>query len=138
MAWFSREKSAIEPPKEKRVQTEGLWIKCDGCKRTLWKKDLEANLQCCPKCNHHFRMSAPERLQMLFDDGRYVEHDQGLRSPDPLGFKDTKGYRDRLQRAFTSTGLKDAVVVGEGLMNGKPIIICAMDFRFIGEAWVPW
>jgi acetyl-CoA carboxylase carboxyl transferase subunit beta len=77
-------------------------------------------------------MSAPERLKMLFDDGRYVEHDQGLSSPDPLEFKDTKSYRDRLQKAFKSTGLNDAVIVGEGLMGGKPIIICTMDFRFIG------
>jgi acetyl-CoA carboxylase carboxyl transferase subunit beta len=132
MAWFSREKPAIEPPKEKRVQTEGLWVKCEGCKRILWKKELESNLQCCPKCNYHFKMSAPERLKMLFDDGRYVEHDQGLSSPDPLEFKDTKSYRDRLQKAFKSTGLNDAVIVGEGLMGGKPIIICTMDFRFIG------
>jgi len=132
MAWFSREKPAIEPPKEKRVQTEGLWVKCEGCKRILWKKELETNLQCCPKCNYHFKMSAPERLQMLFDDGRYVEHDTGLASPDPLQFKDTKGYRDRLQRAHKATGLRDAVVVGEGSMDGKPVIICAMEFRFIG------
>jgi len=132
MAWFSREKPALEPPKEKHVQTEGLWVKCEGCKRILWKKDLETNLQCCPKCNHHFKMSAPERLKMLFDDGLYAEHDKGLASPDPLQFKDTKGYRDRLQKAFKVTGLKDAAITGEGLMGGKPVIICAMEFRFIG------
>ena len=132
MAWFSREKPALEPPKEKHVQTEGLWVKCEGCKRILWKKDLETNLQCCPKCNHHFKMNAPERLKMLFDDGLYVEHDKGLSSPDPLQFKDTKGYRDRLQKAFKVTGLKDAAITGEGLMGGKPVIICAMEFRFIG------
>jgi len=105
MAWFSREKPALEPPKGKHVQTEGLWVKCEGCKRILWKKDLETNLQCCPKCNHHFKMNAPERLKMLFDDGLYVEHDKGLSSPDPLQFKDTKGYRDRLQKAYKVTGL---------------------------------
>jgi acetyl-CoA carboxylase carboxyl transferase subunit beta len=132
MAWFSREKPAIEPPKEKRVQTEGLWVKCEGCKRILWKKDLENNLQCCPKCNYHFRMSALERLKMLFDDGRYVEHDQGLSSPDPLEFKDTKSYRERLHRAYKATGLKDAVITGEGLLGGRPVIICAMEFQFIG------
>jgi acetyl-CoA carboxylase carboxyl transferase subunit beta len=77
-------------------------------------------------------MSAPARLKMLFDDGRYVEHDKGLSSPDPLQFKDAKSYRDRLQKAVKSTGLNDAVVIGEGLLDGKPIIICAMDFRFIG------
>jgi len=132
MAWFSREKPALEPPKEKHVQTEGLWVKCEGCKRILWKKDLETNLQCCPKCNHHFKMNAPERLKMLFDDGLYVEHDKGLSSPDPLQFKDTKGYRDRLQKACKVTGLKDAAITGEGLMGGKPVIICAMEFRFIG------
>jgi acetyl-CoA carboxylase carboxyl transferase subunit beta len=132
MAWFSREKPGLAPPKGKHVQTEGLWVKCEGCKRILWKKDLEANLQCCPKCNYHFKMSAPERLKMLFDDGLYAEHDKGLASPDPLQFKDTKGYRDRLQKAYKITGLKDAVITGEGLIGGKPVIICAMEFRFIG------
>ncbi|MBI1941401.1 MAG: acetyl-CoA carboxylase carboxyltransferase subunit beta [Acidobacteria bacterium] len=132
MAWFRKEKKALEAPQEKRVQTEGLWVKCEGCKQILWKKDLDANFQCCPKCNYHFKLSARPRLEMLFDGGEYVEHDARLASTDPLGFRDTKSYRDRLKKAEKQTGLKDALITGEGLLEGKPIIICAMEFSFIG------
>ncbi len=132
MTWFRKEKQPLEAPKEKRVKTEGLWVKCEGCKQILWKKDLEANLQCCPKCNLHFRMSSRPRLEMLFDGGRYTEHDAGLASTDPLGFRDTKGYRERLKKAEAETGLKDALITGEGLLDGKPLIVCAMEFQFIG------
>ncbi len=132
MVWFRKEKQPIEPPKEKRIQTEGLWVKCDDCKQILWKKDLENSLLCCPKCNHHFKMGSRARLEMLFDDGRYTEHDAGLASTDPLQFKDTKSYSDRLKQAERNTGLKDALITGEGQLEGKPAIICAMEFQFIG------
>jgi acetyl-CoA carboxylase carboxyl transferase subunit beta len=132
MVWFRKEKQPIEPPKEKRIQTEGLWVKCDNCKQPLWKKDLENNLLCCPKCNHHFKMGSRARLEMLFDEGRYEEHDAGLASTDPLQFKDNKSYSDRLKHAERSTGLKDALITGEGQLEGKPAIICAMEFQFIG------
>jgi len=132
MAWFRKEKQPLETPQEKRVQTEGLWVKCQACKKILWKKDLEANLQCCPDCNHHFKMRARARLEMLFDEGRYTEHDVGLASTDPLQFKDTKTYRQRLQVAEEQTGLKDALITGEGVLDGKPVIICAMEFQFVG------
>jgi acetyl-CoA carboxylase carboxyl transferase subunit beta len=132
MAWFHREKQPLEAPKAKRVQTEGLWTKCRDCKQTLWKKDLEANLFCCPKCNHHFRMTARERLRMLFDGGDYSERDAGLSSSDPLRFKDTKPYRERLRQAQKETGLKDALITGEGMLEGRRVVCCAMEFRFIG------
>ncbi len=132
MTWFRKEKKALAAPQEKRVQTEGLWVKCEGCKQILWKKDLDANFQCCPRCNYHFKLSARPRLEMLFDDGRYAEHDARLASTDPLGFRDTKSYRDRLKKAEKQTGLKDALIAGEGLLEGKPLIICAMEFSFIG------
>jgi len=132
MTWFRREKSALEVPQEKRVQTEGLWVKCDGCKQIIWKKDLEASLQCCPKCNYHFKMSARARLEMLFDDGRFTEHDAGLASTDPLAFQDTKSYRERVKKAEKATGVKDALITGEGLLGSKPLIISAMEFNFIG------
>ncbi|HLI30556.1 MAG TPA: acetyl-CoA carboxylase, carboxyltransferase subunit beta [Terriglobia bacterium] len=132
MSWFRREKKPLEASKVKRVQTEGLWTKCEECKQTLWKKDLEANLFCCPKCNHHFRMSARDRLAMLFDEGRYTEYDANLRSSDPLNFKDTKAYRVRLKKAEQETGLKDALIAGEGLLDGRRVSICAMEFQFIG------
>jgi acetyl-CoA carboxylase carboxyl transferase subunit beta len=132
MTWFRRQKQPLESSKEKRVQTEGLWVKCEGCKQILWKKDLEANLQCCPKCNYHFKMGARQRLQMLFDGGNYLEHDASLASTDPLQFQDTKTYRDRLRHAERVTGLKDALITGEGHLDAKPLIICAMEFHFVG------
>jgi acetyl-CoA carboxylase carboxyl transferase subunit beta len=132
MVWFRKEKQPIEPPKEKRIQTEGLWVKCDDCKQILWKKDLENSLLCCPKCNHHFKMGSRARLEMLFDDGQYKEHDGALASTDPLQFKDSKSYSDRLRQAERSTGLKDALITGEGQLEGKPAIICAMEFQFVG------
>ncbi len=132
MTWFRKEKQPLEAPKEKHVQTEGLWVKCDGCKQILWKKDLEANLQCCPKCGYHFKMGSYARLEMLFDEGRYTEHDARLTSTDPLKFRDTKAYRDRLKQAEKVTGMKDALLTGEGLIEGKPAVICAMEFHFVG------
>lgn len=132
MSWFRREKKLLEASRVKRVQTEGLWTKCEGCKQTLWKKDLEASLFCCPKCNYHFRISARDRLAMLFDEGQYTEYDADLRSSDPLNFKDTKAYRERLKKAEQDTGLKDALVAGEGLLDGRRVSVCAMEFRFIG------
>lgn len=132
MTWFRRENQPLKAPKVKRVQTEGLWIKCEDCKQTLWKKDLEANLYCCPKCGRAFRMSAQDRLRMLFDEGQYTEHDAGLTSSDPLNFKDTKTYQERLKKAEKETGMKDALMTGEGLIEGQRTTICAMEFQFIG------
>ena len=132
MPWFRKEKQRIEAPREKHIQTEGLWVKCDGCKQTLWKKDLEASLFCCPKCNFHFKMGARERLDTFFDGGHYLEHDAGLCSSDPLEFIDTKAYRDRLKKAERELGVKDALITGEGMLDGKPLMMCAMEFRFIG------
>jgi acetyl-CoA carboxylase carboxyl transferase subunit beta len=132
MVWFRKEKRPMKSPKEKRIQTEGLWVKCDDCKQILWKKDLEASLLCCPKCNHHFKMGSRARLEMLFDEGRYEEHDAGLASTDPLQFRDSKAYSDRLRQAERNTGMKDALITGEGQLEGKPVIICAMEFQFIG------
>ncbi len=133
MTWFRKEKKPLETgPTDKRVQTEGLWTKCTACKRILWKKDLEQNFLCCPKCHHHFKMNSQTRLEMLFDEGKYTEHDAGMTSPDPLEFADRKAYKLRLADAEKSTGMKDAVRVGEGTIEGKPLIICAMEFQFIG------
>ena len=132
MTWFKKEKKALETPQGKTVQTEGLWMKCEGCKVILWKKDLDANFQCCPKCGFHFKMGARARVEMLFDDGVYTQHDARLFSTDPLGFKDTKHYNERLKKAEKQTGLSDALLTGEGRIGGKPLIVCAMEFSFIG------
>jgi len=134
MAWFKREKKPIEqqtPPDERRVKTEGLWTKCVSCRAIVWKKDLESNLHVCPKCQHHFRLNARQRLELLLD-GRWVEHDAGLSSIDPLHFVDTRPYADRLKENQKKLGMKDAVLTAEGLLNGRPVICCSMEFRFIG------
>src|SRR5690348_8420894 len=111
MAWFKKTRkpiSSLSAEKPSRVP-EGLWVKCPGCVQLIYKKDLEENLNVCPKCNHHFRIGAAERLKALFDGGEFTEYFPDLVSTDPLHFTDTKPYRDRLQKTIESTGLKDAV-----------------------------
>jgi len=134
MAWFKREKKPIEartPPEERRVRTEGLWIKCEACRAIVWKKDLESNWQVCPKCQHHFKLGSVRRLELLLD-GQWVEHDSDLVSTDPLGFVDTRPYAVRLQEAQKKLGMFDAILTVEGLLNGRPIVCCSMEFAFIG------
>jgi acetyl-CoA carboxylase carboxyl transferase subunit beta len=134
MAWFKREKKRIEqstPTEERRVKTEGLWTKCENCRTTVWKKDLEANWRVCPKCQHHFRLNATQRLELLLDS-RWVEYDAGLASNDPLHFTDTRPYAARLKDARKKLGMADAIITAEGLIAGRPVIICSMEFKFIG------
>lgn len=132
MAWFKKTRKPIETPDKASRVPEGLWVKCPSCGRALYHKDLVESLQVCAHCGHHFRMTAAERLAMLFDDGRWTEHDAHLRSLDPLGFSDTKPYRDRLAATIKKTGRDDAVVVGTGLLDGMPVVIAAMEYGFIG------
>ncbi len=135
MAWFKREKRPIENPTpvdERRVRTEGLWTKCDACRAIIWKKDLEANWQVCPKCNFHFRLSAKRRLELLLDDGQWTEHDSELASSDPLEFVDTKPYIQRLRDARGKLHINDAIITAEGRLQGRPLICCSMEFGFIG------
>src|SRR3989337_4029677 len=134
MAWSGGKKERLEPPPpdERKVRTEGLWLKCDGCRNILWKKDLEANLSVCPRCQYHYRLGARERLEMFFDDGNHKEHDANLASTDPLKFSDTKSYADRLRAAEQATGMKDAILFGTGTLAGRPVQVGAMEFGFIG------
>ena len=132
MAWFRREKQPIQPAEGSRVRTEGLWIKCNGCRQIIWKKDLESAWNVCPRCGFHFRLNAKARLRLLFDDGNYTTQDAGLETTDPLNFVDLKRYQDRVQSSQQSTGLKDALISAEGRMGGKPVIVCAMEYSFIG------
>lgn len=134
MAWFKRTKKSIDkpvPPDERSVRTEGLWTKCPSCRTIIWKKDMEANLHVCPKCQHHFPIGANARLELLLD-GRWVEHDAALTSTDPLKFTGAKVYASQLRDAQRKLGMKDAIVTAEGLLDGRPVICCAMEFRFIG------
>jgi len=134
MTWFKREMSPLASPKEeeKTVRTEGLFIKCDNCRAAIWKKDLEANEKVCPKCNFHFKVNARERLQMLFDDGKYDILHNNIISPDPLKFVDRQPYAEKLVSARRSTGLNDAMINAEGKLGGRPSLISAMEYTFIG------
>ena len=135
MAWFKREKGAIENPTpvdERRVRTEGLWTKCNACRAIIWKKDLEANWEVCPKCEHHFRLGARRRLELLLDDDQWIEHDADLTSSDPLHFTDTRPYAQRLKQAEQKLGMKDAIITVEGKLEGRPVVCCSMEFGFIG------
>ena len=132
MAWFRREKQKIAASDSTHVRTEGLWIKCDGCRQIIWKKDLEANWNVCAKCGHHFRLDARGRLRLLLDDAQYEEQDAGLETTDPLGFVDLKPYPDRIRSAQKTTGLKDAVITAEGKLEDRPVILCSMEYAFIG------
>jgi len=132
MAWFKREAGELDTSGEKKVRTEGLWVKCEGCRQIIWKKDLEDNFNVCPKCDKHFRIDARTRLAQLLDDGQYDVFDANLVSTDPLKFVDLKSYSSRLRQAQADTGLKDAVINVRGKLNGRPVIVSAMEYAFIG------
>jgi acetyl-CoA carboxylase carboxyl transferase subunit beta len=132
MAWFKRQSGELNSSGEKKVRTEGLWVKCDDCRQIIWKKDLEENLNVCPKCGKHFRIDARTRLALLLDDNQYETFDTDLASTDPLHFVDLKAYSSRLQQAQAETGLKDAVINARGKLNGRPVIVSAMEYSFIG------
>jgi acetyl-CoA carboxylase carboxyl transferase subunit beta len=133
MAWFKKTRKPIATPKKDKASRvpEGLWVKCPDCSQAIYNKDLATNLGVCPKCAHHFRISAAERLRMLFD-GEWVEHDKDLTSTDPLLFTDTKPYKARLKAGIEATGLKDAVIVASGAIDGIDTVLAAMEYAFIG------
>ncbi|HUK24206.1 MAG TPA: acetyl-CoA carboxylase, carboxyltransferase subunit beta [Terriglobales bacterium] len=132
MAWFKRQSGELDTSGEKKVRTEGLWVKCEDCRQVIWKKDLAENLNVCPKCDKHFRIDARTRLAQLLDDGSYEVFDSGLSSTDPLKFMDLKAYGSRLKQAQADTGLKDAVINAQGKLNARPVIVSAMEYSFIG------
>ena len=133
MAWFTRNKPPTEGggEGERHVRTEGLWLKCEHCAQIVWRKALEENLQVCPKCDHHFRIDAPTRLKLLFDDGRFDSHESGMSSTDPLRFVDAKPYKERLA-SMEKQGLRDAVISATGKLDGRTVNICALELKFIG------
>jgi acetyl-CoA carboxylase carboxyl transferase subunit beta len=133
MAWFTREKTSLKTDEgERKVRTEGLWLKCEHCGQIIWRKALLDNLQVCPKCGHHDRIDARTRLTMLFDDGRFEEFDGHLVSSDPLAFVDSRPYKKRLAANQQLTNLRDAIISAGGDLNGRRVHICALDLRFIG------
>ncbi len=126
MAWLHKNDET------KKVRTEGLWIKCDSCGATIWKKDLEAAQMVCAKCGFHFKIDARERLRLLFDNAQWDEFGWSLRSTNALQFIDRKPYEERLDDAKRKTGLNDAVICAGGRLAGRDVIVCAMEYRFIG------
>ena len=136
MSWFKREAGDVATAPEngdgeRRVRTEGLWVKCLGCRQPIYKPDLEANLNVCPKCEHHFKMNARQRIKLLLEPG-YELVDQGLRSTDPLNFHDVKPYKQRLRKAQEETGLDDAILNAVGTMGPHNVVLSAMEYAFIG------
>ncbi|HAM50960.1 MAG TPA: acetyl-CoA carboxylase carboxyl transferase subunit beta [Nitrospiraceae bacterium] len=130
MAWFKKTK---EQRIERKVKIpEGLWVKCENCKEIVYKKEIEKNLKVCPKCNYHFRISARERLHLITDEESFAEINAEMSSGDPLHFKDTHSYRDRVKESQKKTGLREAVISGEALIEGYPVVIAVMDFAFMG------
>jgi acetyl-CoA carboxylase carboxyl transferase subunit beta len=132
MAWFWKRKdeAALRP---KKVQiAEGLWIKCDSCKEIVYRAEVDRAGRVCPRCSYPFRIGARERIAALLDEGSFEERDTGLRPVDPLGFKDTKRYTDRVKSARAATGLEEAVVTGTGRLGGYPLAIGVFEFRFLG------
>jgi len=131
MSWFKREENEILTDSTKTVRTEGLWIKCDGCRQVIWKADLDANDNVCPKCGKHFRIGARQRIDLLLDEG-YQLVDLDLVSTDPLNFTDLKPYKARLKKAQADTGLNDAIINAVGTMGPHSVVLSAMEYGFIG------
>jgi acetyl-CoA carboxylase carboxyl transferase subunit beta len=132
MSWFKREEQQLDTSGERTVRSEGLWVKCEGCRQIIWKKDLEANLNVCPKCEKHFRIDTRTRLGYLFDDGVFVEEDGNLETTDPLNFTDLKPYKGRVKASQKSTGRKDAIINARGKLLGREVLVSAMEYGFIG------
>jgi len=130
MALFGKPKYTIVRLKKKEIP-DGLWTKCEECSETLYNKTLEENFKVCPKCNYHFGLSAYERIDLLFDKDTFTEFDKDMVSADPLDFKGPKTYIDKLKQDQDATGLKDAVISGEGKINTHPAVVAVTDSRFI-------
>ncbi len=131
MSWLKRENTRPQGGGSRELP-DGLWVKCEGCGEILYFKELERNLHVCPKCGFHFRIGARRYTEILLDEGSFQEIDAGVVSVDPLGFKDSKRYTDRLADARRKTGLGEAILTGTGTLEGLPVVLGAMDFSFIG------
>lgn len=133
MSWWKRDKPSVvtKSEEDRTVKTEGLWVKCDGCRQVIFRNDLEKNMMLCPKCGQHFRIDARMRMELLMDEG-FVLHDANLQSTDPIAFADSKPYKKRLADMQKATGLKDAVISASGTLNGRAVNVCVLELKFIG------
>jgi acetyl-CoA carboxylase carboxyl transferase subunit beta len=132
MAWFKKARKPIAAPDKASRVPEGLWVKCPECDAIIYTREMFKSLSVCTKCGHHFRLTARERLLMLFDGEHWVEHDAALKSNDPLHFTDTKPYRTRLDTSAKASGLADAIIVGVGRIDEREAVVAAMEYSFIG------
>jgi acetyl-CoA carboxylase carboxyl transferase subunit beta len=134
MAWFKKDKrpKAVREDRERSAVPEGLWTRCDGCREIIYSKELDKNLRICPKCGHHFRIDVEARLRLLLDEGSQRELFAGIRPADPLEFADSKRYVDRLKAYQKALDVADAVRVVEGALDSLPVVVAAMDYRFMG------
>ncbi|MDX1763826.1 MAG: acetyl-CoA carboxylase carboxyltransferase subunit beta, partial [bacterium] len=132
MTWFKKKKIKASLSSRKIVTTEGLWDKCKNCREIIYKKEIESNHRVCPKCNYHFRITAEERIKLVADEASFQEFDSDLSSTDPLKFKDSRKYRERLKEGEKETGRKDALVYGDATIEGLPVVLAVFDFRFMG------
>lgn len=132
MTWLRKAKEGLKAQQRRRELPDGLWTKCEDCGEILYHKELERNLWTCSKCQHHFRISARSYLKILTDDGSFTEHFAEIVSTDPLKFRDSRRYCDRLKKAREETGLSEAVICGEASIDGRPAAIAIMDFSFLG------
>jgi len=133
MAWFRKKKALTASIEKKNVRVpEGVWTKCKNCQEIIYAKEVQRNLNVCPKCDYHFRIGARERIDLILDEGTFVEMDANMRSVDFLDFKDTKKYKDRLKAAIKKAGDGDAVICGEGNLDELPVVVAVFDFSFMG------
>ncbi len=133
VTWFRRRPSGPEKSTRRKVTVpEGLWIKCNNCSEIIYSKEIDRNLKVCPKCEYHFRITARERIDLLVDPGTFKEFDSQVHSEDPLQFKDSQKYRDRIKAAVKKTGLTDAVISGTSTLDGIPVVLTVFDFFFMG------
>jgi acetyl-CoA carboxylase carboxyl transferase subunit beta len=134
MAWFRKTKKPkpIRMDRPRSNVPEGLWVKCDSCKEIVYSRDLDRNLKVCPHCGHHFRIDARARIALLLDEPEPRELFAGISPTDPLSFRDTKRYRDRLKSYQQAVGERDAVIVVQGAIEEMPVVLAAMEYRFMG------
>ena len=132
MTWLRKAKGGIKRQERRRELPDGLWTKCEECGEILYHKELERNLWTCTKCSYHFRISARTYLNILLDEGSFIERFSEVVSTDPLKFKDARRYTDRLKKAREETGLSEAVICGEGRIEERPVVVAVMDFAFLG------
>ena len=129
MSWIDKIKAGI---RKKSPKDEDLWVNCKKCKEQIYIAELEDNLKVCPKCEYHFRLDARQRIHLLIDHETFVEQDQDLTSPDPLKFKDTKKYKERMRATIKKNATNDAIITGSGEIEGIAIEVCVFDFSFMG------